>query len=162
MLISRHGDGVLIADAIAHFGVGTIQGSTRRGGAEALRDILKTLKSGISVGVTPDGPRGPRMRCTGAIADISRLSGAAILPASYSARWRFILGSWDRFLLPLPFTRGVYVVGDPIEVAPDSDGAGTLERLETCLNDLTRRADALMGVATVQPAAAHPAGTGQP
>jgi hypothetical protein len=158
MLISRHGDGVLIADTIAHFGIGTIQGSTRHGGAEALRDILRSLKSGVSVGVTPDGPRGPRMHCTGAVADIARLSGASILPVSYSARWRVILGSWDRFLLPLPFTRGVYVVGDLIEAPRDGDEAATLQRLETRLNELTRRADDMMGVESVQPAVLRPAG----
>jgi lysophospholipid acyltransferase (LPLAT)-like uncharacterized protein len=158
MLISRHGDGVLIADTIAHFGIGTIQGSTRHGGAEALRDILKTLKSGISVGVTPDGPRGPRMHCTGAVADIARMSGTPILPVSYSARRRVILGSWDGFLLPLPFTRGVYVVGDLIEAPRDGDEAATLQRLETHLNELTRRADDMMGVESVQPAVLQPAG----
>ena len=161
MLISRHGDGVLIADTIAHFNVGTIQGSTRHGGLQAMRNILKTLKDGISVGMTPDGPRGPRMRCSGAIADIARMSGVPILPVSCSARWRVILGSWDRFLLPLPFTRGVYVIGDPIEVPPDADSTSVLKRLETCLNELTRQADGLMGVETVQPATLKPAGTGQ-
>ena len=161
MLISRHGDGVLIADAISHFNVGTVQGSTQRRGAEALREILRTLNDGTSVGITPDGPRGPRMRCAGAIADIARLSGVPILPATYSAKWRLILGSWDRFLLPLPFTRGVYVVGDPMDVAPDDDMPSTINRLENVLNELTRRADTMMGVETVEPAMLEPAGASQ-
>ncbi len=161
ILISRHGDGVLIADTISHFSVGAVQGSTRRGGAEALREILRTLNDGTSIGITPDGPRGPRMRCAGAIADIARLSGVPILPATYSAKWRLILGSWDSFLLPLPFTRGVYVVGDPIDVAPDDDMPSTMSRLENALNELTRRADKLMGVETVEPAMLEPAGASQ-
>ena len=158
MLISQHGDGVLIADAIRHFDIGCIQGSTKRGGTAALRGVLAALKDGFCVGITPDGPRGPRMRCTGAIADIAKLSGAPILPATYAARWRIVFGSWDRFVLPLPFTRGVVLAGTPIEVARDADSEAARLMIETQMNELTARADAMMGVDTIMPANMEPAG----
>ena len=158
MLISRHGDGVLIADAIKHFDIGCIQGSTKRGGTAALRNVLAALKDGTCVGITPDGPRGPRMRCTGAIADIAKLSGVPILPATYAARWRVVFGSWDRFILPLPFTRGVFLVGAPIEIARDTDSESARLMIETQMNELTARADAMMGVDTIMPANMEPAG----
>lgn len=158
MLISQHGDGVLIADAIRHFDIGCIQGSTKRGGTAALRGVLAALKDGVCVGITPDGPRGPRMRCTGAIADIAKLSGTPILPATYAARWRIVFGSWDRFVLPLPFTRGVVLAGTPIEIARDADSEAARLMIETQLNELTARADAMMGVDTIMPANMEPAG----
>lgn len=160
MLISRHGDGTIISGAIAHFGIGTIQGSTKKGGATALRNILRALESGVSIGITPDGPRGPRMRCTGAIADVAKTSGIPIVPVTYAARWRIVFGSWDRFILPLPFTRGVYVYGSPIAVAPNADSDATRLLIETQLNELTARADALMGVDAIRPADMAATGAG--
>jgi lysophospholipid acyltransferase (LPLAT)-like uncharacterized protein len=160
MLISRHGDGVMIADTVSQLGIDVIAGSTRKGGATAVREILRSLKAGISIGLTPDGPRGPRMRCSGAIADIARLADVPLLPVSYSAKWRIVFNSWDRFVLPLPFTRGVFLVGQPIEVARDADTAATREILENALNEVTRKADAMMGVETVEPAALKPVEAG--
>ncbi|MBL28896.1 MAG: hypothetical protein CMM50_15245, partial [Rhodospirillaceae bacterium] len=65
MLISQHRDGQFIADTIGHFGLGTVRGSSSRGGAGAIRILLKSLKGGVFAGFTPDGPRGPRMRANG-------------------------------------------------------------------------------------------------
>jgi len=161
MLSSSHGDGQMIAEAINRFGIETIYGSSRRGGADAMRKILKSLKQGYSIGITPDGPRGPRMRCQGAIADIAKLSGFPMVAAAYSARRRVLASSWDRLLIPFPFSRGVFVVGEPIDVPRDGDSAAALLLLERSLNDVTRRADEMMGVETVEPAVLKLAGDGQ-
>lgn len=155
MLISQHRDGQLIARAIAHYDVGTIAGSSTRGGMAALRAMLKALKSGEYVGITPDGPRGPRMRASAGLINLARLSGAPIIPATFSARRRRVLGSWDRFVVALPFSRGVYVWGRPIEV-PAGAGEAALEacreEVENRLNALTMAADARMGHAAIEPA----------
>jgi lysophospholipid acyltransferase (LPLAT)-like uncharacterized protein len=161
MLISMHRDGELIAKAIGYFGHGTVRGSAAkpgstkdRGGAAALRGMLKALKAHEYVGITPDGPRGPRMRATDGIVTVARVSGAPIIPCSYSARSRFVLGTWDRFIIPLPFTRGVIVWGEPITVARDAQGAALdAARLtvEGGLNAVTVAADQAMGVAPVEP-----------
>jgi lysophospholipid acyltransferase (LPLAT)-like uncharacterized protein len=159
MLISRHADGLLIADVIRRFGIGTVAGSSTKGRVAAVREILREIDSGTCIGITPDGPRGPRMRAQpGAIA-LARRSGAPILPAAYSMRRRKVLGSWDRFLLPWPCNRGVYVWGEPLRVpadaGPDEEEALRIE-LETRLNEATERADALCGHGAMAADAARP------
>ena len=155
MLISTHPDGQLIAGTIAHFGLRTIAGSTTRGGTAALRGLLKVLKAGDCIGVTPDGPRGPRMRASDGIINIARLAGVPIVPASYSVTKRRVLGSWDRFILALPFSHGAMVWGDPIHIERDADEA-TLEAarhsVEENTNAVTAEADALCGHAPLDPA----------
>ena len=167
LLISGHPDGQLISGAIGYFGFGVIVGSTRRGGARAVRAAVKALKRGDYVGVTPDGPRGPRMRAAAGVIDIARLSGAPIVPAAFAASRRRVLGTWDRFVVALPFSRGVYVWGEPITVSRDVDAAGreaARRMLEERLNAVTREADRLVGRHPIEPAPAAAAGgrTGAP
>jgi len=155
MLISQHRDGQLIARTVGHFGVHTIVGSTRRGGAAGLRSMLKTLREGSCVGITPDGPRGPRMRASDGIASVARLAGVPIIPATFAVDRRKVLGTWDRFVVAWPFARGVLVWGEPIAVARDADKAAqeaVRARVEAALNAITAEADALVGAAAVEPA----------
>jgi lysophospholipid acyltransferase (LPLAT)-like uncharacterized protein len=154
MLISQHVDGQLIARTVSHFGIATVAGSSSKGGVAALRRILGVLKAGECVGFTPDGPRGPRGRASPGVVYAARLAGVPIVPCSYGVTRRCVLGSWDRFVLALPFARGVFLWGDPIEVARDSDAAA-IERarlmVEERLNELGRMADALCGTAPIEP-----------
>lgn len=155
MLISHHRDGQLIARTVAHFGIHSIAGSTTRGGAAGLRSLLKALKAGECVGITPDGPKGPRMRASDGILGLARLSGCPVIPVSYSARPAARLESWDRFQVPRPFARGVFVWGQPITVPRDADAAALdaiRQHLETAMNADTDRADALAGMDPVAPA----------
>ena len=157
MLISQHRDGQLIARTVRHFGIDSIAGSTSHGGSAALRAILRALKDGQCVGVTPDGPRGPRMRAAGGAIDIARLSGVPILPAAFATSRRRVLGSWDRFVLAWPFSRGVFVWGAPIALPKDADAAAresARRQLEDGLNAVTAEADRLVGCAAIEPAPA--------
>ncbi len=153
MLISRHRDGQIIASTIAHFGIRTVAGSTRRGGASALRAMLKVLRSGGCIGITPDGPRGPRMRASDGIVNVARMAGRPIIPMTFGACRRKVLASWDRFVVPLPFSGGVFVWGDPIEVSDDMDDAAfeaVRARVEESLNAITAEADRLTGHAPME------------
>ncbi|MEO5336115.1 MAG: lysophospholipid acyltransferase family protein [Magnetospirillum sp. WYHS-4] len=154
MLISQHRDGRLISHTVSHFGIHTVAGSSSKGGLEALRTMLKKLKGGECVGITPDGPRGPRMRASDGIVAVARLSGAAVIPCTFSAAKGRLLGSWDRFLVAAPFSAGTFVWGEPIRVARDADAA-TQEQarlaIEAALNTITAEADALCGKASVEP-----------
>jgi lysophospholipid acyltransferase (LPLAT)-like uncharacterized protein len=154
MLISGHRDGRLISQTVKHFDINSVVGSASKGGAQATRRLLKLMRDGGIVGITPDGPRGPRMRVGEGTIALARLSGAAIIPATYSASRRRIVGSWDRFVLAMPFSRGVFLWGQPIEVPrnadPDMLEAKRLE-VEEAMNALTDRADALMGQPCVEP-----------
>jgi len=148
MLISGHGDGRIIADAISHFGLGTITGSKSKGGAGALRAMLRALASGQNIGVTPDGPRGPAMQVSPGIIAAARLSQAPILPLAYATTRRRLLGSWDRFHLALPFSRGIFIWGEPLLVGRDLDETGMETArlmLEERLNSITQEADRRCG-----------------
>ena len=166
MLISNHRDGELIAKAIEWFNLGTIRGSagrrkagqagvTAKGGAAALRTMLKILESGESVGVTPDGPQGPRMRVSSGVVTLAKMSGVPILPGSWSARRSRVFGSWDRFMLALPFSGGVFMVGEPVYVASDAteeEMEVARQNVEDQLNHLTALADQAVGRDLMEPA----------
>lgn len=169
-LISRHSDGELIARVMRLMGADTVRGSAAnplkdddKGGAAAMREILRLLRAGRSVGLTPDGPRGPRMRMSEGTVTIARLSGTPVVPVSYASTRRLILKSWDRFHLPLPFSRIFIVYSTPTEVPRHLDDAEAEQwrrRLETALNEATARADRLAGKPVVEPAA-EPAQLGE-
>lgn len=163
MLISSHRDGELIANTVNHLGISWIKGSTakggrEKGGAQALRTIVKALKAGEFVGVTPDGPRGPRMRASEGIVNMARLANVPILPLTYGVRAGKLLRTWDRFLLPMPFSKGVLLWGSPIIVPRDAEPeqlAGVRRQLETELNAMTADVDRMTGRQTPIPAEAE-------
>jgi lysophospholipid acyltransferase (LPLAT)-like uncharacterized protein len=148
MLISAHRDGQLIAGAMTHFGIESIAGSTRRGGLSALRTMLKRLGDGDCVAITPDGPRGPAMTASLGIVNLARLARVPIQPITYATSRRRLLATWDRYHLALPFGHGVILWGEPIEIAPDLDGAALEQArrlIETRMRDMVREADGLVG-----------------
>ncbi|MBF0094434.1 MAG: lysophospholipid acyltransferase family protein [Alphaproteobacteria bacterium] len=155
MLISQHRDGRIIARTMDYFGIGTVAGSSSKGGSAALRAMLRALKAGECVGITPDGPRGPRMRASAGVVNVARLSRAPVLTVTFATRRRKVLGSWDRFIVALPFTRGVFVWGRPIEVPHDADPE-TQERfrreIEDEMNAVAAAADRHVGAEVIDPA----------
>ncbi len=154
MLISNHPDGRIIAGAVRYFGIDSVAGSTTEGGISAVRAMVRFLKAGDCVGITPDGPDGPAMRASHGIVAIARLARLPIVPITYATNRRRILASWDRFHLPFPWSRGVLLWGEPMEVPAKLDDAG-MEiwriQIEDRMNALTREADRQVGLATVAP-----------
>jgi lysophospholipid acyltransferase (LPLAT)-like uncharacterized protein len=148
MLISAHRDGRIIADAVSYFGIGTIAGSTRRGGSAALRMMLKKLKNGECVAITPDGPRGPAMTASIGIVNAARLAQVPIVPITYATSRRCVVATWDRFHIALPFGRGVFLWGEPIEIAAELD-AHALEQarvlIERRMVEMVHEADRRVG-----------------
>ena len=113
-----------------------------------MREILKRLKEGGCVGITPDGPRGPAMTVSIGIVNIARLGGVPIVPVTYATSRRCELATWDRFHLALPFGRGVYLFGEPIEIAAELDDVGlenVRRSIETRMVEMVREADRLVG-----------------
>lgn len=155
VIISQHPDGESIARATRRLGVVPVRGSSTRGGAAALRASLRLLKDGNYLGITPDGPRGPRMRVQPGVIGLARLSGAPIVPLTFAVSRRKLARSWDRFVIALPFGRGVFAWGSPFYVAADAD-ADALEEarltLEERLNALTAEADRMVGAEPIEPA----------
>ncbi|MEQ8666983.1 MAG: lysophospholipid acyltransferase family protein [Rhodospirillales bacterium] len=162
MLISEHRDGRLIAKTVSHFGIDTVTGSSTRGGTAALRKMVSTLKAGGYVGITPDGPRGPRMRASDGIAAVAKLSGVPVIPATYAVARRRVLGTWDRFVVAWPFNRGVIVWGSPVSVPRDADASAldaARRAIEDGLNVITAEADRMVGQAVIDPAPLKPVET---
>jgi lysophospholipid acyltransferase (LPLAT)-like uncharacterized protein len=148
MLISAHRDGRIIADAVAYFGIKTIAGSTQRGGSAALRMMLKRLTDGDCVAITPDGPRGPAMRASIGIVNVARLAQVPIVPITFATSRRRIAATWDQFYIALPFGRGIFLWGEPIEIAAELDEAGLEDArrlVEARMGEMVLEADRRMG-----------------
>lgn len=142
VLASRHRDGVLIARTMARFGVRAIPGSSSRGGAAGLRRLARLLAAGHPVGLTPDGPRGPRRVAAPGVAQLAALSGAPVFCVGAATGWAVTLGSWDRMRVPLPFGRGGLVASRAIKVARQ-DWEAARDGIERALTDNLARASVL-------------------
>jgi len=120
-MISEHFDGELIARTNRYFGIDAVRGSSKRGGAKALIGAMRLLKSGYDVAITPDGPRGPRRSVAGGVVALAKKSDAYILPFSYASTRYWKLGSWDGFIIPKPFSRIDFFVGEPLKITSLDD-----------------------------------------
>jgi hypothetical protein len=144
VLVSRSVDGEMVARWVRHFGMRAVRGSSSRGGADALRQLLAVLRGGRDVAIVPDGPRGPRMRVQPGIVALAALSGAPIVPVAFGARPARSLATWDEFLIPLPFARAALVFGRPIQVDRDADRESARRAVEQGLAEATAEADRLV------------------
>lgn len=148
VLNSYHSDGSAMVAVMRWFNMGTVRGSTSRGSANAVRNLLQVTQAGASIAFTPDGPRGPAQKAAVGAAYIAAKTGYPLVPVAFSATrsWRF--RSWDRFMLPKFFSRIVYVIGEPIFIADDSEEAvaQTTTLLEVAMNAVTAEADQRCGV----------------
>ncbi|NVN88421.1 MAG: lysophospholipid acyltransferase family protein [Rhodopseudomonas sp.] len=150
-LISGHRDGRIVSKVAAIFGIETVTGSSSRGGMRAVRELMRFASAGHCLFVTPDGPRGPRMHINDGILDLARLTGLPILPVSVSAHRAVVFNSWDRLVLPLPFSKVVIRWGEPIEIGADDDRAAASARLGAALSAVQRDTDLLTGRVPVEP-----------
>lgn len=125
VLISRHTDAQLIANVFGHLGCRVVRGSTNRGGVKALRELLDAGRDG-HVAFTPDGPRGPRRTVQPGLVYLAARLGIPIVPTGFGFSKCLRLASWDRFVMPMPFSRAACVSGLPISV-PAAAGRDELE-----------------------------------
>jgi lysophospholipid acyltransferase (LPLAT)-like uncharacterized protein len=139
VLVSTHQDGEYIARVIHGLGFGTIRGSSTRGGTRALLGMLEAGSNRADIGITPDGPRGPREKCQAGIIYLAMKTGLPILPMGVSHKPSLILSSWDRFMIPLPFARCMVVYGEPVRYG----GTLSQEAIEAAKLDLERRLKAV-------------------
>jgi hypothetical protein len=122
---------------LQHWGLGVLRGSSSSGGDAAFRDLIRVIRAGRSVAITPDGPRGPRERLKPGVLQLARVTGVPIVPlaAAASRAWWFV--RWDRFLVPQPFARLHVAYGDPIHVPRDAvDLEGVTTLVEAKLKEL--------------------------
>jgi lysophospholipid acyltransferase (LPLAT)-like uncharacterized protein len=128
--------------------VQSVAGSTKRGGSTALRTMVKALAAGDCVGITPDGPAGPAMVASAGIVNVARLARVPVVPVVFATSRRRVMRTWDRMNVALPFGRGVFIWGEPIEIGSDLDEAGVArerQRIESRMLDMTMLADSRVG-----------------
>ena len=127
VLTSKHADGQMIARACRSLGFSTVAGSSTRGGAEAVREMVRQGEV-CHLAITPDGPKGPRREVQPGVAYLALKTGLPVISfgVAYSNCWRF--GSWDKCALPKPFSRALLVTSKPLVVGSDV-GRGVLERV---------------------------------
>lgn len=144
MLLSPHSDGTLISKTLRFFGIKSIFGSTFQNADRAAILVFRHLKKGDVVGITPDGPRGPMQKASDGIAQLAILSKANILPLTYSIKRHKKLRSWDKFMLPLPFSKGIFMCGDLIDATHFENKEALCLFVQNSLNDITEKADHLL------------------
>lgn len=146
-LISSHGDGSFITSILHFLGVASVRGSTSRGGEKALADLYALATGGQkNISITPDGPRGPHQKASLGALWLAAQTGLPILPVSFSCSRRKHAKSWDKFLLPLPFSHAHFIAAAPIIVSSTEPEILKSARsaLESTLTRLTLDADQLV------------------
>jgi lysophospholipid acyltransferase (LPLAT)-like uncharacterized protein len=146
VMTSRNRDGDYIARVIKKFGYSAARGSSTRGSRAAVVEMLRLIKQNRDLGFTIDGPLGPRYVAKPGAAYVARKTGNAVLPFSVSAEKKWILHSWDHFIVPKPFSKAFLLIGDPIYVdAGEEEIKKAEEKIQNSLDDLQRRTDAHWG-----------------
>jgi len=150
-MASRSKDGEIIARWLARNGYLPARGSTTRGGGTALMEMVRQLRAGHAAALTVDGPKGPPRVVQPGILLLAREAGAWVLPISAaSSRPRF-LRSWDRFLVPQPFSRNVVAYGEPFALTDSRSDDEALRKIGDALDEATREADAAVRVVPPPP-----------
>ena len=144
IMVSEHRDGEIIARIVRLLGFVPVRGSTTRGGRKALFQIAGRIGTGKDVAITPDGPKGPRWRVQPGVIALAQRTGMPIIPAANGVSFGKTLLSWDRFLIPMPFSKVAVLLGSPISVPRKicgEDFEAKRAQLERALQELTHKAD---------------------
>lgn len=151
VISSSHGDGQLIQLAVNRFGMKTLWGSSRRGGVKVLREARRVLEEGDIVVMTPDGPRGPRMRAQPGIAYLGGQAKVPIVPFTFAAKRHQTINSWDRFTFVWPFTGGVLAFDEPLFLSEGHDTESHRQQIEARMIAFSREVDQREGITPILP-----------
>ena len=142
LLISVSKDGELLARTMKYFQQETVRGSSSRGGRAAFREMLNLCKEDADLVLTPDGPKGPRHELKDGVVQLARMSKRAVVPLAFACSRGHRFASWDRFLFPYPFSRGVYAFGEPVFFDQDEGVEVFRERLLQSISENQQRVEA--------------------
>jgi lysophospholipid acyltransferase (LPLAT)-like uncharacterized protein len=145
-MASKSADGDIIAGWLENNGYLVTRGSTTRGGSGALRHMIRRVRSGHNVALTVDGPQGPARVVQPGVVRLARLTKAWILPISFSSSWPLPLSSWDRFLVPKPFSCNFVAYGEPFAISKEMSDETALAKICVALDDVTEEADRAAGI----------------
>jgi len=147
IMVSRSRDGEILSQIAQRLGYKTIRGSSHRGGNAALKAFVEKISAGESGAITVDGPRGPAHQVKPGILMVASKSGVPILPWGFAVKPAYRFKSWDRFCLPLPFSRIVVSTGEPFYVPPDLNEKQVkdyAQQLKTRIDAQTQEAEAYL------------------
>jgi lysophospholipid acyltransferase (LPLAT)-like uncharacterized protein len=140
-LVSASKDGGFLAGILECFRVAPVRGSSSRRGPQALLELTGWAERGYDLAITPDGPRGPRYVVQEGVMGLAQVTGLPIIPASHYLSWKVQAKSWDRFQIPLPFSRCEMVIEKPVWVpreASDTEREALRQQLEATLKEISR------------------------
>jgi lysophospholipid acyltransferase (LPLAT)-like uncharacterized protein len=140
-IVSQSKDGDLSAAVLHLYKAETARGSSTRGGENALRDALRAFKAGRNLALTPDGPKGPRRAVKEGVVGIAQITGMPIVPFYFTAKNKKRLRSWDGSIVPIPFSKAMFIYGPPIAVPRDGDAEEWRVKIENAMNDLADEAE---------------------
>ena len=139
-LQSTHSDGMMTAIIFKLMKINIIFGSSKKSGAKAFFDMVKSIKNGESIAITPDGPKGPKQKVKDGLIKLGQVTGAPIVPLVWYTKKNTRVNSWDNFIIPYPFSKGVYLFGKPIYINRKlnlNEFKQTRQKVEDELNNLT-------------------------
>jgi lysophospholipid acyltransferase (LPLAT)-like uncharacterized protein len=140
-MVSASKDGALLSVILRLLNVQPVRGSSSRRGPQALRELTSWSRKGYDLAITPDGPRGPCYRLQEGLVYLAQLTGKPVYLVSYHLHWKICLNSWDRFQIPLPFSRCDVIIEKPIHIPRELSDAGredARQMLENALRAISR------------------------
>ncbi len=144
-LVSPSRDGELLESVLKKYGYEVIRGSSRDGNIKSLVLMMKALKNGYSLGFAVDGPRGPIFDVKPGIIYMAQKTGAPIVPVGGAFKWKYeFKKAWDKFHLPLPFTKAILCIGKPIDVPKGANPDDYVPIVNDAINEANDRAKALL------------------
>jgi lysophospholipid acyltransferase (LPLAT)-like uncharacterized protein len=144
VMSSQHRDAEYIVRVYERYGVECVRGSSTRGGTAALRGFIQKAKNGRTLVFTPDGPKGPARIVKEGVIAAARMTGLPLVPVAFAAKRKKLLGSWDRMVIPYPFSKALYLYGEPLVVPRDADAEEWRLKLEQTLNALAEDAERMV------------------
>lgn len=141
VIMSASKDGEYIARIAKMFKVTPIRGSSSKGGVAALKKMLVTLRKNNNVGITPDGPRGPKYSIQPGIIHLAKKTGVPVIPVSCNARRQKIFNSWDNYQVPYPFNKIIVAYSEPLYLSPDIDNEEASILIKDALHKVTNETD---------------------
>jgi hypothetical protein len=139
-LVSRSADGEYAARVLRKFAFNTVRGSTSRGAAQSVIELIDRGRQGFPLAITPDGPKGPKRKVQQGVIYLALKTGMPIMPVGVGLGKKITLNSWDNFELPLPFGKAEIIYGEPIQVSESDSLKAKAQELEASLNALCEQA----------------------
>lgn len=150
-MASRSKDGEVIARWLVRNGYIPVRGSTRKGGREALGEMIELVRAGHRAALTVDGPKGPPRKTQAGVLKLARETGAWILPFTGASSRPWFLKSWDRYLVPKPFSRCLVGYGEPFPIPPEMPDTEALAKIDAAVDEITVEVDRWVGVVPPPP-----------